>query len=130
MIGNQVWIESVRNGIFDPLQGDFGQPGVTVELLLDGQGIASTTTGRVGRLQLRAPGGGDYRVRVMDDWDVLLGYSVTVLGPQQGQDNNNQKQPYGGEPGERGLQRDGGLRLLAAAGAGRGRGLRVVRRGP
>ena len=33
-------------------------------------------------------------MRVLDVWDVLLDYSLTVLGPQQGQDNNNQQQPY------------------------------------
>jgi hypothetical protein len=33
-------------------------------------------------------------VRVNDAAGVLKGYTITVLGPNQGQDNNNQQQPY------------------------------------
>ena len=96
VIGNQVWIESVPNGIFDPLQGDFGQPGVTVELLdANGQGIATTTTGASGDYSFVHLPAGSYQVQVTDLADVLLGYPVTVLGPVPGADNNNQQQPYG-----------------------------------
>ena len=96
VIGNQVWIESIPNGIFDPLQGDFGQPGVTIELLdANGQGIATTTTGASGDYSFVHLPAGSYQVQVTDDADVLLGYPVTVLGPVPGADNNNQQQPYG-----------------------------------
>ncbi len=48
VIGNQVWIETDGDGLFDPADGDFGQPGVTVELLKDGVPYAVTTTGASG----------------------------------------------------------------------------------
>ncbi len=93
-IGNQVWIETDGDGLFNPLHGDFGQPGVTVELYKDGQPYATTTTGASGRYAfLRLPAG-NYSVFVTDMADVLAGYQVTRLGPNPGQDNNNQVQPY------------------------------------
>ncbi len=96
VIGNQVWIESVPNGVFDPLQGDFGQPGVTVDLSQNGNNIASTTTGASGDYSFVHLPAGDYQVAVADDYGVLTSYAVTVLGPQQGQDNNNQNQQPNG----------------------------------
>ncbi len=93
-IGNQVWIETDGDGLFDPLHGDFGQPGVTVELLKDGAPYQTTTTGASGRYAfLRLPEG-NYSVVVSDLADVLAGYAVTTPGPNPGQDNNNQVQPY------------------------------------
>ena len=35
VIGNQMWIESESNGLFSSLNGDVGQPGVTVDLFKD-----------------------------------------------------------------------------------------------
>ena len=115
VIGNQVWIEPgvvvlingeptrVFDGIFNPLQGDFGQHGVTVELLAaSGQVLATTTTGASGDYSFVHLAAGDYRVRVSplatsstSPVAVLKGYGPTTDGPQQGQDNNNQIQPYG-----------------------------------
>ena len=98
VIGNQVWIESVRNGIFDPLEGDFGQPGVTVLLQKQGAGGVwsdygtPTTTGASGDYSFLHLPAGEYRVSVSDLYDVLLGYNVTVLGVPQGADNRNQNQ--------------------------------------
>ena len=57
VIGNQVWIETDGDGLFDPANGDFGQPGVTVELLKDGVPHATTTTGAQRRLRLPGPAG-------------------------------------------------------------------------
>ena len=55
---------------------------------------------------------GDYQVQVTDDYGVLNGYVVTVLGPNQGA---GQQQPGAavqrGAAGRR-LQPDRGLRLL------------------
>ena len=48
VIGNQVWIESDGDGIFNPTHKDFGQHGVTVELWEGGSVIATTTTGASG----------------------------------------------------------------------------------
>lgn len=93
-IGNQVWIETDGDGLFDPLHGDFGQAGVTVELLKDNLPYRTTTTGASGRYAfLRLPDG-NYRVSVNDLAEVLTGYVNTALGPNPGQDNNNQAQPY------------------------------------
>ncbi len=36
IIGNQVWVETDRDGLYEPLNGELGIEGVTVELL-DGQ---------------------------------------------------------------------------------------------
>ncbi len=94
-IGNQVWIETDGDGLFDPLHGDFGQAGVTVELLKDNVPYRTTTTGASGRYAfLRLPDG-NYKVVVSDLAGVLAGYVNTALGPNPGQDNNNQAQPYG-----------------------------------
>ena len=100
VIGNQVWIEnetaiSPLDGLFNPLQGDTGQPGVTIELLSQaGQVIATTTTGASGDYSFVHLRAGNYQVRVSDTEQVLDGYGPTSDGPNQGQDNNNQLQPY------------------------------------
>lgn len=93
-IGNQVWIEEDGDGLFNPADGDFGQPGVTVELYKDGQPYSSTITGASGRyIFLKLPAG-NYTVFVSDLSGVLAAYNVTTLGPNPGQDHNNQAQPY------------------------------------
>lgn len=94
VIGNQVWIERDVNGLFDPLDGDFGQPGVTVELLQSNAVIRTTTTGASGDYAFTSLPAGIYQVRVSDAFGVLTGWDVTTLGPNPGQDHNNQAQPY------------------------------------
>ena len=100
LIGNQVWIEtesliSTLDGLFDPRQGDFGQPGVTIELLsTSGQVLATTTTGASGDYSFLHLPAGDYQVQVSDAQGVLIDYDPTSLGPNPSQDNNNQQQPY------------------------------------
>ncbi len=92
-IGNQVWIEA-SDGIFNVAQGDFGQPGVTVDLLKDGVFYARTTTGASGDYMFLNLPAGNYTVFVSDIYNVLDGYVLAPLGPVPGADNNNQEQPY------------------------------------
>ncbi|MBK9092966.1 MAG: hypothetical protein IPM84_09335 [Anaerolineae bacterium] len=94
VIGNQVWIEYDSNGIFNPLVTDVGQAGVTVELLQNSVVIATTTTGAGGDYAFVSLPAGNYQVRVSDTFKVLKDYVLTVLGPNPGQDNNHQAQPY------------------------------------
>lgn len=96
VIGNQVWIDpqDQADGLYDLMSADFGQAGVTVELLQGGNVIAETTTGASGDYAFTGLAAGDYQVRVSDDYAVLALYEPTVLGPFPGQDNNNQAQPY------------------------------------
>jgi hypothetical protein len=94
MIGNQVWIEKDGDGVFNPPNGDFGQAGVSVELLKDGVSYAATTTGPSGDYLFIGLDAGSYTVQVTDDLGVLGSYRVTRLGPDPAQDNNNQAQPF------------------------------------
>ncbi len=94
VIGNQVWGETDGNGLFEPLAGDVGVPGVTVALLQAGDTIAATTTGPDGVYAFVGRAAGSYQVAVSDDFGVLSAYAPTGLGPSPGQDNNNQAQPY------------------------------------
>lgn len=93
-IGSQVWIESDGDGLFAPASGDLGQAGVTVELYKDGLYFAKTTTGASGRYAFLGLAQGAYSVNVVDDFNVLSSYRSTSLGANQGQDNQNQVQPY------------------------------------
>ncbi|WP_343407219.1 SdrD B-like domain-containing protein [Candidatus Amarolinea dominans] len=93
-IGNQVWIEKDNNGLFSVISGDYGQHGVTVQLRQNSVVIATTTTGASGDYVFVGLQAGSYEVRVSDAFGVLTGYAPTVVGPNPGQDNNNQAQPY------------------------------------
>ncbi|RLT40063.1 MAG: hypothetical protein DWI57_09120, partial [Chloroflexi bacterium] len=94
VIGNQVWTETDGDGIFNVNSGDVGQAGVTVELLKDGVLYDTTTTGASGDYSFVGLPAGNYTTRVTDSLNVLAGHRVTTLGPNQGNDNNNQLQPY------------------------------------
>ena len=94
VIGNQVWLERDGNGLFAPADGDLGVAGVTVALLQGGAVIATTTTGASGDYSFTGLPAGTYAVTVTDVYNVMLGYDLTALGPQPGQDNNHQAQPY------------------------------------
>ncbi len=93
-LGNQVWYEEDGNGIFNPESGDKGIAGVTVDLYKSGVFQATTTTGAGGDYVFTSLAAGTYTVRVSDTAKVLEDYILTVLGPAQGSDNNNQKQAY------------------------------------
>jgi protocatechuate 3,4-dioxygenase beta subunit len=103
VIGNQVWYEtgSSVNGLFEPGNGDIGIEGVTVELLNSlGQVIATQVTGPSGDYAFTSLSAGTYQVRIgssityPNNGAILGAYQGTVLGPNPGQDNNNQAQPY------------------------------------
>ena len=94
VIGNQVWGETDGDGRFTPPTGDLGVAGVTVALLQGGDTVAATTTGADGLYAFAGRPAGEYQVAVSDDFGVLAGYAPTTIGPQPGQDQNNQAQPY------------------------------------
>ena len=95
VIGNQVWLEHDNDGIFAPFNGDRGQPGVTVELLVGDDVIATTTTGASGDYAFVHLPAGAYRVRVNDAFGVLTGFASTAYYPaDQSSDNTNKRQPY------------------------------------
>jgi hypothetical protein len=94
VIGNQVWYEADGNGIYNPGTGDLGIAGVTVRLYREGVSYGTTTTGAGGDYVFTSLPSGTYTVTVTDNAGVLKSYIGTVLGPNPGQDNNNQKQPY------------------------------------
>ncbi len=99
IIGNQVWYERDRDGLYEPDLGDIGVAGVTVDLYRDSGGgnfvfVATTTTGASGDYVFTSLPAGTYRVQVSDDFGILANFIGTVPGPNPGQDNNNQVQPY------------------------------------
>jgi hypothetical protein len=89
-----VWGETDGDGRFTPPTGDLGVAGVTVALLQGGDTVAATTTGADGLYAFAGRPAGEYQVAVSDDFGVLAGYAPTTIGPQPGQDQNNQAQPY------------------------------------
>jgi len=94
VIGNQVWHDVNGNGLYEPGNGESGIAGVTVELRVGASVVATTTTGASGGYVFTNLAANTYNVRVTDDAGVLTGYLVSLLGPNPGQDNNNQSQPY------------------------------------
>ena len=100
VIGNQVWYDADGDGLYDPSVGDIGVAGVTVDLWLDSNGnnnldpgdtkVMTRTTGASGDYNFTSLPAGTYFVEVTDDLGVLTGLIPTILGPNPGQDNNNQ----------------------------------------
>jgi len=95
VIGNQVWVETDGDGIYEPLNGEVGIAGVTVELLnAAGQVISTTTTGADGGYVFTSLYTGTYGVRVSDIYSILAGYAPTTYPADQTGDNTNKRQVY------------------------------------
>lgn len=93
-VGDQLWLDVNGDGLFNPADSDLPLAGITVELIPDFGPPKSTTTGGYGKyLFVDLPLGG-YTLRVTDVFGILTGYQVSRLGPNPGQNNNNQAQPY------------------------------------
>ena len=111
-IGNLVWLDPNANGLYEPHLGETPIGGVTVDLYrdLNGNGLldagepllASTVTSGVidpaifgtdGNYIFTGLPAGDYIVDVSDRNGVLAGYWQSD-GPNDGQDNNSQIDPY------------------------------------
>jgi hypothetical protein len=99
-IGNQVWLDSNGNGIFEPGLGEAGIANVTVDLWYDfnGDGVYETfvgtaTTDGHGEYYFLQLADGRYLVDVTDLNGVLTGMTLTS-GPFPGVNNNSQTDPY------------------------------------
>ena len=95
VIGDLVWYDVKGDGVYTPAEGDQAIAGVTLALTQDGAPYATATTGGYGQyLFTDLPLGHPYAVRVTDAFGVLEGLLPSALGPNPGQDNQNQTQPY------------------------------------
>ncbi|MEX1018730.1 MAG: SdrD B-like domain-containing protein, partial [Litorilinea sp.] len=134
-IGNLVWLDLNANGTYEPANGETPMAGVTVDLYrdLNGDGdldpgeprLATTVTAAgIDAAQFGADGNyifnglpvGDYIVDVSDRDGVLAGYWQSD-GPNDGQNNNSQVDPYAvniAQGGEN-LTADFGYYVLPAA---------------
>ncbi|MGB1253543.1 MAG: SdrD B-like domain-containing protein, partial [Candidatus Promineifilaceae bacterium] len=90
-IGNQLWLDTDGNGIYDPDNGEKGIPGVTVVLLnASGTAIFTTTTNSDGTYSFDSLPAGNYTVVVPNTPPGLVS---TILGTP-GADNHNQGMSY------------------------------------
>ncbi|MCO6452258.1 MAG: hypothetical protein J5I90_15860 [Caldilineales bacterium] len=94
LIGDLVWEDNDGDGLFNPIAGDIGIAGVTLEVWSNGSPVANTTTGGYGMYLFTDLPLDDYEVRVTDVFGVLDGYRPSAPGPNPGQNDNNQAQPY------------------------------------
>ena len=95
VIGDLVWFDVKGDGVYTPAEGDQPIAGVTLALTRNGTPWATATTGGYGQyLFSDLPIGYTYTVRVTDAFGVLAGLQTAALGPNPGQNNNNQAQPY------------------------------------
>jgi hypothetical protein len=94
LIGNQVWVETDADGLFEPYtNGENDIEGVTVDLYRNGTFYGRTTTGASGDYVFTSLPAGTYTITVSDQFGILAGYVPTTLGTP-GVDFNNQAQPY------------------------------------
>jgi hypothetical protein len=107
-IGNQVFLDDDGDGLFESAAGEVGIDNVTVDLIKDingngvwdtGEPVISTVTASDGTYQFTGlplddgDGDADYLVRVTDLNDILRRYRKSI-GPNPGQNNNSQAEPY------------------------------------
>lgn len=91
-IGNLVFYDTNRNGVFEPALGEVGIPGVTLNLVSGGVVIASVTTDANGNYLFTGLCDGDYQVVVTDLNGRLMGYTQTYGLPNT--NDNGQVNPY------------------------------------
>ncbi len=101
-ISGTVWNDVNDNGLLEGGEPRIGS--VSVSLIRDTNGngkldtgepiIATNTTTGNGDYDFTGLPAGTYLVQVTDTQRVLDDYTLAKLGPNPGQDNNNQKQPY------------------------------------
>jgi uncharacterized repeat protein (TIGR01451 family) len=98
-IGDLVWYETDGDGVYEPLNGETGIAGVTVEVCPEGQVIGcqevATNISGFYLVIVAAPITGTYDVRVTDSFGVLAanGYiPSTIVGGTA--NNTNKAQPY------------------------------------
>jgi uncharacterized repeat protein (TIGR01451 family) len=92
-IGNLVFYDVNRNGIYEPASGDTGIGGVTINLTGSGGVVlASTTTDAAGSYLFSGLPAGQYQVVVTDLAGRLTGYTQTYGVPNT--DNNGQVSPF------------------------------------
>jgi hypothetical protein len=91
-IGDAVWYDLNGDGVRQ--HGEPGVAGVTVDLVLAAAEIATQTTQADGAFLFAGLAPGAYTVEVSDEVGVLGGTIVSRPGPNQGQNGNNQVQPY------------------------------------
>lgn len=94
IIGSQVWLDGNRDGVFNPTSNDMPIPGVTISIFDGATALASATTGPTGNYLFTNLPLGEYTVKVTDQFKVLELFEPSAVGPQPGQDNNSQLQPY------------------------------------
>ena len=108
IIGNQIWYDADADGLYEPASGETGFGDVTVSLIKDSNGNGIRDVGELTLATLTAfdgtylftglalddgDGDADYLVTVTDNNDVLARYRKST-GPNPGQNNNSQSDPY------------------------------------
>ncbi len=91
-IGNLVFYDANRNGVFQPALGEVGISGVTIDLVSGGVVIASVVTDANGGYLFTGLCDGDYQVVITDLNGRLIGYTQTYGVPNT--DNNGQVSPF------------------------------------
>ncbi len=91
-IGNLVFYDTNRNGVFEPGLGEVGIPGVTISLLAGDTTVATVITDANGNYLFSGLCDGDYQVVVTDLNGRLVGYTQTYGLPNT--DNHGQVSPF------------------------------------
>ncbi len=91
-VGDLVFYDTNRNGVFEPGLGEVGISGVTVSLLKGDAIVATVVTGANGNYLFTGLCDGEYQVVVTDLNGRLMGYTQTYGLPNA--DNNGQVSPF------------------------------------
>lgn len=94
VLGDLVWLDVNGNGLYEPGLGEAGIPGVTVQLQAAGAAPVEAVASPSGLYRFSDLALGSYALHVTDRFGALAGALPSRLGPNPGQDGNNQAQPY------------------------------------